>query len=128
VLRQLVRFGLVGALATGVHFVVTVAVVRVMQLHPLAANAIGFAIAFGASYLGQRHWTFGGDGGSRNGWRRTLPRYFAVSLLGFGVNAAAFAAILAFTPLRYEVALALVLAGVALLTYGLSRAWAFGGG
>jgi putative flippase GtrA len=48
-----------------------------------------------------------------------------VSVGGFVANAAAYAALLRLTPLRYDVALALVLIVVAAATFLLSRRWVF---
>lgn len=123
-LQQLVRFGLVGVVATVVHFVVAVACVRQLGTDPRSANVAGFAVAFVASFIGQRRWTFSATTAP---WRTALPRYFVVSVLGFAVNAASYAWLLTHTSLRYDVALAIVLLAVATLTFVLSRWWAFRG-
>jgi hypothetical protein len=53
---------------------------------------------------------------------RTL---FVVSALGFGINEATYAWLLHATALRYDVLLALVLIGIAGMTFILGRYWAF---
>jgi putative flippase GtrA len=119
---QVVRFGVVGASAALTHFVVAVTLVRVAHIDPQIANVFGFLVAFGVSFLGQWRWTFGEQ---RAPLARALPSFFLVSLTGFTVNALAYRALLTYTPLRYDVALALVLIGVAGMTFLLSRYWAF---
>ncbi len=52
-------------------------------------------------------------------------RFFLVSALGFAVNEAAYAALLRLTAIRYDVLLALVLIGIAGMTFILGRYWAF---
>ena len=52
-------------------------------------------------------------------------RFFAISAGGFAVNESAYALLLHWTTLRYDLLLAAVLVGVAGLTYVLSRHWAF---
>ena len=50
-----------------------------------------------------------------------------VSAMGFAVNQAAYVALLRFSGLRYDVALALVLGAVAAMTFVAGRVWAFAG-
>jgi hypothetical protein len=52
-------------------------------------------------------------------------RFFALSFAGFAINELAYATLLRWSPWRYDVLLAIVLVGVAVLTYLLSRRWAF---
>ncbi|MCS7101107.1 MAG: GtrA family protein [Burkholderiaceae bacterium] len=121
-LTQVLRFGLVGAAATVAHFAVAVAAVRALALDPRWANALGFAVAFAVSFVGQWRFTFGGAG---TPFARALPAYLLVAGAGFALNAAAYHALLRYTALRYDVALALVLVAVAALTFAASRWWAF---
>ena len=51
--------------------------------------------------------------------------FFLVSALGFAVNEAAYATLLRLTAIRYDVLLALVLIGIAGMTFILGRCWAF---
>ena len=119
---QVVRFGLVGAAAAATHFVVAVACVRGLAADPQIANVVGFLIAFSVSFLGQWRWTFATHA---TPLARALPSFFVVSIAGFAVNALAYRLLLTRTPLRYDVALAIVLIGVAAMTFALSRFWAF---
>jgi putative flippase GtrA len=119
---QALRFGLVGVAATLTHFGVAVTAVRWGAIAPQIANLIGFAVAFGVSFAGQWLWTFAP---ARTPIAHALPCYLAVSVGGFVANAAAYAALLRLTPLRYDVALALVLIVVAAATFLLSRRWVF---
>ena len=48
-----------------------------------------------------------------------------MSALGFAANEAAYAALLRLTAIRYDVLLALVLIGIAGMTFILGRYWAF---
>lgn len=121
-LGQVLRFALVGAVATATHFAVAVAAVRLDWAQPRLANVLGFAVAFAVSFLGQWRVTFAG---AHAPFARALPAYFAVSLGGFALNAAAYHLLLRHTALRYDLALALVLAAVAVCTYAASRWWAF---
>ena len=119
---QVVRFGVVGATAALTHFLVVVALVRAAAIDPQIANVFGFLVAFSVSFVGQWRWTFRAHAAPL---ARALPSFFLVSVTGFAVNALAYRALLTFTLLRYDVALALVLIGVAGMTFLLSRFWAF---
>lgn len=121
-MAQVFRFGIVGAAAATTHFVAAVTCVRSLGVDPQLANVIGFAIAFMVSFVGQWRWTFGAQAAPLG---RALPSFLLVALGGFAANALAYRWLLAHTPLRYDVALALVLVAVAATTFLLSRGWAF---
>lgn len=119
--REVVFFVAVGAAAAFTHWSVVRALVQAAALPPLAANVLGFAVAFGVSYLGHYRLSFR----SSAAHAQALPRFAAVALGGFVLNEALYALLLHVTALRYDVALALVLLSVAGLTYLASRGWAF---
>lgn len=121
-MKQLLRFGMVGAMAALVHFLTVAALVEQLALAPLAANVLGFLAAFVVSYTGQHHWTFAGSG---VGWRQGLPRYFLVACGSFALNELLFAALLGIAGWSYRPALATTLVLVAGMTFVLSRFWAF---
>jgi len=118
-LAELIRFACVGLLAMAVHFL-TVALLVPLGMAPLAANAVGFLVAFQASYAGHSGWTFRNRAQSGS-----YLRLFLVSAAGFAVNEGCYAALLELDILDYRTALAVVLAGVAAGTYLLSKLWVF---
>ena len=121
---ELFCFLIVGASAFLVHFGVVTLWLVPGGMAPLWANVLAFLIAFMVSYFGHRHLTF------RAGHvmhMRALPRFFFVSCLGFVINEALYFILLNFTMLDYRVALFIVLAAVATLTFALGKLWAFAG-
>ena len=56
---------------------------------------------------------------------RAARRFFGISAAVFAANEIAYAALLRWSGLRYDVGLAMVLVGVAMITYLLSSRWAF---
>ncbi|MBI2769835.1 MAG: GtrA family protein [Burkholderiales bacterium] len=120
--RRVAWFIAVGTGAAAVHFCTAVAAVRVLGLAPPLANVVGWFVAFSFSFLGHWRTTFAGAGAPLG---RSALRFLVVSALAFSANQAAYLLLLRFSPLRYDVALALVLAGVAAMTYLFSRRWAF---
>lgn len=117
-------FVVVGGAAALVHFGVVVMAVREFALAPLVANVLAWCVAFTVSYAGHRRLSFRAQAAPV---RRSALRFAAVSLAGLGVNETAYALLLHLTPLRFDLALAVVLAAVAVVTYWLGRHWAFAG-
>lgn len=120
----MLAFVTVGTVAAGVHFAVVVVLVSQGLLAPLWANAVGWIVAFMASYAGHRGLTFRHQGAST---ARSLARFFVISAAGFLVNETAYAVLLRHSGLGYQAALALILVAMATLTYLASRHWAFQG-
>lgn len=120
-LAQVSRFIGVGVTALIVHWLVVRLLVP-LGLVPLLANVFGFVVAFNVSYFGHRKLTFKAEELSHS---RTLPRFATVALGSFAVNEILYALLLTFTPLRYDLALLIVLGVVAVMTYLFSRFWAF---
>lgn len=121
---RLASFVAVGSAAAAVHFGVVVLLVSGAGVPPLAANVLGWLVAFIVSFLGQWQLTFRAHGAP---WLRALRRFFVLSLTGFAINESAYALLLHFSHLPYDVLLALVLLGVAVMTYLLGSRWAFRG-
>jgi len=120
--RRLVVFVLVGCAAAAVHLATVKLLVDGAGVLPLASNIAGWLLAFGVSFFGHHRMTFGDQ---RSPAGRAMRRFFLLSAVGFSVNELSYATLLTWSPLRYDVALAVVLVGVAAFTYLLSRHWAF---
>jgi putative flippase GtrA len=121
-MKQLFWFGVVGVAAMLVHLGTVSLMFVPWGIHPLAANVLGFLIAFQVSHAGHRAFTFNASTASVS---HTRLRFFAVAVGSFLVNEALYATLLQFTTLDYRVALAVVLLVVAALTFFLARNWAF---
>ena len=119
-IAELIRFGVVGVAAMATHWC-AVAILVPLGITPLLANVFAFCIAFNVSFFGHHHWTFT----STDSRKDTFKRFLSVAVLGFATNECIYALLLKFTGLDYRVALFIVLAAVAGLTYVLSRFWAF---
>lgn len=125
-LLRVLRFGIVGLTAAAVHYWVVIGLVELAHIAPLHANVGGFIVAFWVSYFGHRHWTFSDAVASHaDGEHPSFLRFLAVAVLGFCMNQLLFYLLLRYVGLPYYVALALVVFTVAVMTYVLSRLWAF---
>lgn len=122
-LLRVLRFGAVGLLAAAVHYWVVIGLVELLQIAPLKANVGGFSVAFWFSYIGHRHWTFADHSPASAG--SSFMRFLATALLGFFLNQFLFYLLLQHVRLPYFISLAIVVVVVAVMTYVLSRLWAF---
>ena len=121
-IRRIGWFIAVGSAAATVHLAMVVGLVRWAGWAPEVANVAGWLTAFACSFCGHHLTTFS-DAGAPMG--RAARRFFAVSALGFAANQVAYVLLLRLSGLRYDVALAVVLVGIAVMTYLLGRRWAF---
>jgi putative flippase GtrA len=122
-MRQIAIFVAVGCAAALTHLGVVALAVELTGLAPLAANVIGFGVAFLVSFGGHARWTFPI---SPERFATARSRFFAVAFTGFVLNQAAYAeALHLFGPRYYLPVLAAVLLGVAVSTFLLSKLWAF---
>jgi len=115
-------FVAVGCAAAAVHWCVVVSLVGRLGWHPLAANVLGWLVAFVVSFAGHHRLTFRDQAAPI---ATSVGRSFLVSAGGFGINEATYALLLAWSGQRYDLVLAVVLLAVSGLTYLLSRHWVF---
>jgi len=121
-LRQLYWFVVVGCAAALTHWTVAVLCVETLTLPPLLANGAGWLVAFQVSLLGHYYLSFRHQAPA---FKRAALRFFAVAALAFACNELAYATLLHMSTLAYDTALLLVLLAVAVLSFVLSRCWAF---
>ncbi|MDH3066747.1 GtrA family protein [Achromobacter insolitus] len=121
-LQQVSTFIAVGCAAAATHWAVAVGCVELLRMPPLAANLVGWLIAFAVSFTGHYRLTFRH---SKTPWTAAARRFFFVSAAGFLINEAAYAWLLHNTAIRYDILLALILLGLAVATFIVSRFWAF---
>jgi putative flippase GtrA len=116
------RFALVGAantvLSTGAY-----AALRAAGVGYLLAASLGFALGALNSYALNRRWTF------RSRARRApeLARFLCVQLVGLGCNLALLAELVEVAGAGQFAAQAVAFPAASLITFALSRQWAFAG-
>ncbi len=121
--HQLTKFIIVGSTAAGVHLSILQVVVSVLAVNPLVGNVFAFSIAFIVSYTGQSLWTFNHKQHNHKGalWRFLLTQL----LCSFVLNQGMYTLLLTLTPLNYMIASLMVLISVPIVTYTISKYWAF---
>ena len=116
------RFAVVGLGATALHVMVYVATIELAGMAPPTANALGFAAGVNLSFIGHRRWTFRGVAADA---RRSLLRFWVVALAGFVLNAGFVQLVTGTFGLGYRWSLPLIVGVTPVLTFTLSRLWAF---
>lgn len=120
-LARLVRFAIVGALATGTHAVVLYILVEFAGLRPSIATVGGFLVAFFVSYFGHYYFTFGSD----QSHTQSLPKYVLAATTGAAVNYALFVVVADWLALNYWIAFGLTIIVVPVVVYVLSHLLVF---
>ena len=120
--KQLFWFVVVGTCAAAVHWLVVVALVSGKELHPLLANVAGWLVAFVVSFTGHYQLTFRHHNTAASA---AMRRFFLLSGAGFLINEMSYALLLKVTTIDYQWLLAGVLIAVAVMTFMISKFWAF---
>ena len=119
--RQLLRFGMVGLLATFVHMMIGFLLIQ-STWHPLLANLLAFTIAFVVSFIGHLGFSFADQEVSASS---ALWKFALVALIGFAFNEGLLIMLLSEGDLSDTVSLWISTGSAAVLTFALSRLWAF---
>lgn len=116
---QLLRYALVGGLATGVHYALMAGLLRSDWL-PVAASTSGAVLGALVAYAANRRWTFATEHSAAR-----LLRFMAVAALGVLLNAMLLATIHYWLFQSIIVAQLLTTAGVFVATFLINRNWSF---
>lgn len=120
-IAQFCRFGVVGVLATLVHIGLGLLLIRCdATLH--VANALAFCGAFLFGFTAHYFFTFAGNSVSV---LKALFRYFVVAITGYALNGGILIAAKATGKISAEPALILAVGLAAMMSFFLSRNWAF---
>ena len=121
-LPEVMRFSVTGGLSTATHFCTVAFLVSVIRFLPISANIIAFLVAFGVSYIGHSKFTFPSD--ERDGIDPAMIKFFMVATLSFALNEGMYYYLLNLH-YNYLVALVIVITSVSIVTFSLSKFWAF---
>ncbi len=79
---KFIGFAGTGAIATGIQYTILILLREGLDISPVTASALGYAIAAVANYLMKYHWVFGSD----EHHHVAGPKYAVVSLSGLALN------------------------------------------
>lgn len=125
-LLKMVRYGVVGMIGTGTHFLLLILLVEWGGVHPFVGSCLGFIAALIASYFLNRTWTFVTVAEGR-GRRGIFLKYTVVSLIGLMLNMGMMYVFLTWLVWPYLCAQAMVVFVVPLSNFLLNYYWTFDG-
>lgn len=128
-LWQVAQFGAVGLSAAVTHVAIFSALLEFEIMPPVAANTVGFAVAFLVSFFGHFKFTFGAQTKDldRAGQRAAFAKFIAVALIGYLLNTLAVYLIIDVYNLHYLFSVAVMLTVVPAVVFAISKFWAFAG-
>ena len=121
-LRHLIRFAGVGAVATLLHYATLLMLVELLSLEPVLASTIGFATSAVFNYLGNYHFTFASD----RPHAIALMKFVVVASIGLAVNTLGMYLLVDFLALQYLLAQLISTAIVVVWNFYLNRRWTYG--
>lgn len=120
-IRRLFRFGLVGALATGVYYGLLWLMVEVFSISVLMATSAAFIFVTIENYILHYTWTFR----STHAHAEAFPRFLVMNLVGFGINWLVMYGGAVVAGFNYLLVQALAIALVVAWNLALSHFWIF---
>ena len=120
-MMQVAKFGIVGIVATAAHMIIGTLLIF-SETSPNTANLIAFAAAFGIIFDGHFFYSFKGVSKSL---MISFSRFGTVAVTGFLFNQSLLSLLIAKTDLLAAVCLIASTGIAAILTFLLSKFWAF---
>jgi putative flippase GtrA len=120
-MRKFIIYCIVGGIATGMHYVVMVALIKWGGMTEIAATCIGYTSGAIVKYPLNHGLVFDSD----EPHRQAIPKFVAACVIGFLMNAVVFAALFQVFPKYYMIAQVLTTGIVLFVNYLLARYWIF---
>ena len=122
-LGQLIRFGITGALVTGLGVGVYAIVALLLLWHPQLGNFLAYAVAMATGYVLHSKWSFRDHGAERT--HRTKVRFVIVSLISYALNSFWVWLLYSHLDLHRAVPIVPMLFVTPAVTFLLNRQWVF---
>ena len=119
VLGRLLRFGIVGGVATGIQYLILIVLVH-ERVWPAVASAIGFVVSASGNYLLNYHYTFR----SRETHGPAATKFLMLATVGLAINFVLMHALVA-AGWYYLLAQALTTAAVFVWNFAGNSLWTF---
>jgi putative flippase GtrA len=120
-LDRFLAFSLVGAFATGLHYLLLVFLVELIGISPIVSSATAFCFSAACNYLCNYHFTF------RSGKKHVnaATKFAVVALLGLALNTVVISAVLKLYNPHYLWAQAWATGTVLIWTFSANSFWTF---
>lgn len=119
-MREIIVFGVVGVLATLIHYTSAIAFVELLGLEVLMANFYAYCMAVGVSYVGHAKFTF------RTSLETTgFCKFLVVSLSALALSQLLLGALAWLDWLHYRLNLLVVVAFVPIYSFVFNKFWVY---
>lgn len=118
---RLVRFSMVGAIATAVYVLVGVIAVEWAGAGPIVGSTVGFCASFVVSYAGHFHFTFAVSGR----YRDYMLKFAVSSAASFVISTLAMWLVTKLLKIDYRIALIMIAVIIPVCSYLVNRFWVF---
>jgi putative flippase GtrA len=119
-MQRFVRYTLVGAVATAVHYALLAALVECLHGPAWVGSGVGAVVGAQVAFFGNRGFTFAHRGDVAPAWVRFMGTAMAGALLGMAIVAGG-----VLVGLHYLLAQVIATGTSLLLTFAINRAWTF---
>ena len=120
-IKTILRFGIVGVLATLTHICVVVGLSFTTSLHPVTMNSLAFCLAFLVSAYGHMRFTFHFKGDRFP----ALVKFFIVALISLAISNFALYGFVKSSLVKVSIAQAIAIFIVPVFSFVASKFWAF---
>ncbi|MEH2483589.1 putative flippase GtrA [Nitrobacteraceae bacterium AZCC 2146] len=118
---RLVRFSLVGGIATGVYLLAALIAVEAAGASPMVGATVGFCASFVVSYIGHFRFTFAVPGR----YRDYVVKFAVSSLVSFLISTLAMWLATKLLMIDYRIALIAIAIIIPISSYLVNRFWVF---
>ncbi len=119
-MREVVVFGLIGVLATAVHYLSALLSVELLGVTVLLANVLAYCVAVAVSYVGHTRFTFRASASRRN-----FLRFITVSLSALGLSQLLLFALQSWTRFPYQFNLLLGVGIIPVYSFLCNKFWVY---
>ncbi len=118
----MIRYGMVGVLASVVHAGISLLVLNYFEVTPFTSHAIGFFGGLITAYLGHYHYSFKDDGSHK----QRFPKFAITASTGFALHQSGVYLLVNQMQLDYKtLALPVLMVCVPVVTFLMSKFWVF---
>ena len=121
-LKQFVKFSLVGVLNTTIHYGVFYTLYEFLGLYYILASGLGFCLAVTNSYICNKYWTFKSRGADVG---REFVKFFIVNIVSLSINLACMAILVELFDLHPPVAQVVTIGITLIVNFTGNKFWTF---
>ncbi|MDZ7922847.1 MAG: GtrA family protein [Marinagarivorans sp.] len=117
---QLIKFSIVGAVATLTHYCVALISIEALHINYLASNGIAYAAAVGCSYTGHTLFTF-----KTKHTNKKAMKFIAASLTAFALSQVTLHFLTIYTDINHRLIFLFIVLSIPIFSFLLNKFWVY---